>query len=82
MLPSSVITAILATHEDPAAASVKLQATINKIDAWAKKWKIKINQRKSAHITFILRNQTCPTVQLDNVDLPQEIEVKYLGMRH
>jgi hypothetical protein len=32
------------------------------------------------HITFILRNQTCPTVQMGNVDLPQKNEVKYLGM--
>jgi hypothetical protein len=39
-------TAILATHEDPAIASMKLQATINKIEEWAKKWRIKINQSK------------------------------------
>jgi hypothetical protein len=37
-------TAILATHEDPAIASMKLQATTNKIDDSAKKWRIKINQ--------------------------------------
>jgi hypothetical protein len=36
-------TAILATHDDPAIASMKLQATINEIDEWAKKWRIKIN---------------------------------------
>jgi hypothetical protein len=29
-------TAILATHEDPAIALMKLQAIINKIDDWAK----------------------------------------------
>jgi hypothetical protein len=34
-------TAILATREDPAIASMKLEATINKIDNWAKKWKLK-----------------------------------------
>jgi hypothetical protein len=55
-------------------------ATINKIDEWAKKWRIKISQSKSTHITFTLRNQTCPTVQMDSVDLPQKNEVKYLGM--
>jgi hypothetical protein len=52
-------TAILATHEDPTISSMKLQATINKIDEWemnwAKKWSIKINQSKSTHITFTLR---------------------------
>jgi hypothetical protein len=72
--------AILATHEDPAIASMKLQATINKIDEWAKKWGIKINQIKSTHITFTLRKQTCPTVQMGSVHLPQKNEVKYMGM--
>jgi hypothetical protein len=64
-------TAILATHEDPAIASMKLQATINKTEDWVKKWRIKINQSKSTHITFTLRNQTCPIVQMGNVNLPQ-----------
>jgi retron-type reverse transcriptase len=59
--------AILDTHEDPAIASMELQATINKADDWVKKWRIKINQSKSTHITFTLRNQTCPTVQTGNV---------------
>jgi hypothetical protein len=31
-------------------------------------------------ITFILHNQTCPTVQMAKVDLPQKNEVKYLSM--
>jgi hypothetical protein len=66
------VTVILAIHEDPAIASMKLQVTI---DDWVKKWRIKINQSKST-----LRNQTSPTVQMGNVDLPQKNEVKYLGM--
>jgi hypothetical protein len=28
---------MLATHEEQAMASVKLQSTVNKIDAWAKR---------------------------------------------
>jgi hypothetical protein len=59
---------------------MKLQATINKIDDWAKKLRIKINQSKSTHITFTLHNQTCPTVHMGNVVLPQKNEVKYMGM--
>jgi hypothetical protein len=59
---------------------MKLQATINKIDDCAKKWRIKLNQSKSTHITFTLRNQTCPTVQMGSVDLPQKNEEKYLVM--
>jgi hypothetical protein len=59
---------------------MKLEATFNKIGAGAKKWRIKINQSKSTHITFTVRNQTCPTVQMGCVDLPQKNEVKYLGV--
>jgi hypothetical protein len=68
-------TAFLATHEDPAIASMKLQATINKIADWGKKWRIKINQSKSMHITVTLHNQSCLTVQMGYVDLPQRSEV-------
>jgi hypothetical protein len=64
--------AILATHEDLAIASVRLEATINKIEDCAQKWRTEINQSKSTHITFTLRNQTCPTVQMGNVDLSQK----------
>jgi hypothetical protein len=31
-------------------------------------------------LTFTLRNQTCPTLQMGNVHLTQKNEVKYLGM--
>jgi hypothetical protein len=51
---------------------MKLQAIINKTDGWAKKWRIKINQSKSTHNAFTLRNQTCPTIQMGSVDLPQK----------
>jgi hypothetical protein len=64
--------AILARHEEPAIASLKLQPTINEINVWAKKWRIKINRSKSTHISFTLRNQICSTVQMDNVALPQK----------
>jgi aspartate carbamoyltransferase regulatory subunit len=73
-------TAILATNEVPGIASVKLHATINKIDNWAKKCRIKIDQSKPTHITLTLRNHTCLTVQMVSVDLLPKKEVKYLGM--
>jgi hypothetical protein len=57
---------------------MKLQATVNKIEGWGKKWRIAISQSKSMHITFKLRNQTCPSVQMGNVDLLQKNEMKYL----
>jgi hypothetical protein len=73
-------TAILVTHEDPMIASMKLEPTVNKIDDSAKKLRIKINQKKFMHILSTIRNQTCLTVQVGNVDLPQRNEAKYLGM--
>jgi hypothetical protein len=45
-----------------------------------KKWKVNISQIKSAHITFTVRNTTCPTVLMYGVGLPRVNEVKYLGM--
>jgi aspartate carbamoyltransferase regulatory subunit len=54
---------------------MELQATINKINDWVKKWRIKINQGKSMHITFTLPNQTCLTVQMGTVDQPQKNEI-------
>jgi hypothetical protein len=59
---------------------VKLQTTINKIDDWAKKWRIKISQSISTHITFTLRGETCPAVQMGSVALPQRNAVKCPGM--
>jgi hypothetical protein len=50
------------------------------IDDWAKKFRNKINQSKSTHITFTLGNQTRLTVQMGNIDLPWKNEVKSLGM--
>jgi hypothetical protein len=76
-------TAILATHEEPAIVSIKLQANINMIDDWAKNCRIKINQSISTHITFTLRNQTCPTVQMDKFALPpppKKNEMSSLGI--
>jgi hypothetical protein len=73
-------TAILAPDDQPETATAKLQNDINNLEQWMKKWKIKVNQTKSAHITFTTRNSTCPTVQMNNVALPQVNEVKYLGM--
>jgi hypothetical protein len=73
-------TAILDLHEGPAIASIKLKATISKIEDSRKKWRVKINQSKSSRAgsTFALRNQTRPAVQMGNVRLPQTTKVKYL----
>ena len=50
------------------------------INLWANRWKIKINETKSTHVTFTLRNSDCPPVMLNNKVLPTANEVKYLGL--
>jgi hypothetical protein len=36
---------------------------------------------KSTHITFTTRREPCPPVHINNVELPQAEEIKYLGLR-
>jgi hypothetical protein len=38
------------------------------------------NPSKSLHVTFTTRTGTCPPVQLNDVQLPSEDHVKYLGL--
>lgn len=73
-------TAILSVHDDPAQASVNLQLSLNAITDWFKTWRIKTNENKSVHITFTLNRNSCPPVTINNTQLPQVSEVKYLGM--
>jgi hypothetical protein len=58
-------TLILATHKDPTMASLNLQEHLQHlhiIEKRLKKWKIKVNESKSSHITFTLRKGHCPAV--------------------
>jgi hypothetical protein len=48
-------TAVFATHEDPAIASLNLQEQLHTTEKWLKKWKIKVNESKSSHVRFTLR---------------------------
>jgi len=70
-------TAIFATHADPTIASLNLQEHLNIIEKWLKKWKIKVNESKSSHITFTLRKGHCPAVNINQTTIPQTEAVKY-----
>jgi hypothetical protein len=41
---------------------------------------MKANESKSIHVTFTTRRETCSPVHLNNVQLSQEEDVKYLGL--
>ena len=73
-------TAIFATHADPTTASRNLQEHLNTAENWLKKWKIKVNETKSSHITFTLRKEHCPAISINQTVLPQVESVKYLGL--
>jgi hypothetical protein len=73
-------TAIMVSHNDNVAASAILQRTLNSLSDWLKRWRIKVNEGKSAHVTFTLKAGICHPVSLNNIRLPQLTEVKYLGM--
>jgi hypothetical protein len=50
------------------------------IQNWLQKWKIKVNETKSSHITFTLRKDNCATISINQTVLPQVESVKYLGL--
>jgi hypothetical protein len=50
------------------------------IQNWFKKWRMKDNEYKWIHVTFTTRRETCPPVHMNNVQLPQEDDIKYLGL--
>jgi len=73
-------TGLLAVHSDPIVASQHLQHHLNILQAWFDTWKIKVNQAKSAHVTFTTLRTLCPPVAMNNVLIPVQTDVKYLGL--
>lgn len=73
-------TTILAIYKNPEAATRNLQINIDKIHKWLKTWWITTNEQKSVHVTFTLNKETCPTVKLNNKEIPQAETAKYLGI--
>jgi hypothetical protein len=72
-------TAIMASNENPQTASHSLQTHLNKLEAWLRNWPIKVNETKSAQVTFTNRKTDCPVVTINGTQLPVK-EVKYLGL--
>lgn len=73
-------TAVLYAHQNRLTATRELQHHIKKIETWSNKWGIKINEEKSAHITFTLKRRNCRNITLNNKIVPQVDTVKYLGL--
>lgn len=73
-------TAILTSDKNQDQASEKLQNHLDQLQEWLQRWKIKVNNQKSAQITFTTRRSNCPQVTLNNIPIPIKTEVKYLGL--
>jgi hypothetical protein len=71
---------VVATHSDPKTASLSLQGHLNSIEKWLQKWRMKVNETKSTHITFTLRKGQCPPVSINQTVIPQGETIKYLGL--
>lgn len=62
--------ALLAIYSEPEMASNLVQNHLNLLSVWYKIWGIKINEAKSIHFTFTLRQKVCPPIYLNNTPLP------------
>jgi hypothetical protein len=60
--------------------SSKLQTNLLAIQSFLAKWRMKANGYKSTHITFTTQRGTCSLIHINNVQLPQTEDVKYLGL--
>jgi hypothetical protein len=73
-------TAIMASNENPQTASLSLQTHLNQLETRLSKWRIKVNETKSAQVTFTNRKTDCPVVTINGTQLQVKNEVKYLGL--
>ena len=63
-------TPIFIIHPDPTLASANLQDHLCTVENWTRKWRLKINETKSSHITFTLRRGHCPPVCINQTVVP------------
>jgi hypothetical protein len=73
-------TAVVTVDSDPAIATQKLQTDLLAIQNWFKRWRMKANESKAIHLPFSTQRETCPRIHIDNVQLPQKEDIKYLGL--
>lgn len=74
-------TAVLASDTSENVAARNLQNSLDQIYNWTKKWKISINENKSAHVIFTNRRTISAPVTINHKQIPILHETKYLGMR-
>jgi hypothetical protein len=73
-------TVILSVNEDSRRASSDLHLHLNTLQTWFEKWRIRINENKSCSITFTRRKSSTPDVTINDIQIPRNTVIKYLGM--
>jgi hypothetical protein len=56
---------------------LRITYTSSKNKKWLKEWIIKVNESKSSHTTFTLRNGHCSAVNINQTIIPETEVVKY-----
>lgn len=46
----------------------------------AKRLEIKANESKSVHVTFTYNQSSCPPIKVNDKEVPQQTEVKYIDL--
>lgn len=74
-------TVVMAVSESQTEAVNQLQHALDKISKWTTDWKIKLNELKSVHVTYALRQRNSNfQTYLNGVQIPQADSAKYLGL--
>jgi len=72
--------ALMSSSPSAERASELIQVQLGKMEKWLKDWKTKVSPTKSTHITFALKKGNCPSVTLNDTELPHQDSIKYLGI--
>ena len=74
-------TVAMASNNLQVEASEHLQVALDHISAWTRRWRIKLNETKSVHVTFTNRKKDLHCqVYLNDILVPQSETAKYLGL--
>ncbi len=74
-------TAIMAVDDSQSEATRKLQKALDTVTEWMNRWKIRINEKKSVHVTFTLRQRNSHhCVYANGIQIPQADTARYLGL--
>ena len=73
-------TAFISSKQSASEASNLVQQELYALQSWLNTWNIKVNEQKSAHVTFTLKRGDCPDVKLNGLTIPKKNNANYLGI--